>query len=164
MELSVGEMTMLGKGKLKSIPVAAALFCASVLAAQPLTVRDPSIAAMNQVQPRASTSLDFAQYLQLVRQNDLALAAQKAQIDMADAQIALAALFPDPTLTTGLTVCEIMTFTVGVNHSRAGNFLSTPLPQSNRLMTTLAMPIPFSLCQDSDLRAASAATTQAMEQ
>ena len=307
---------------------------------------------MNDVRPGASTSLDFSQYLRLVQQNNLALAAQKAQIDIADAQIALAALFPDPTLTTGLASYEMtrdklptistlnvnftieggtkrelrtevaradkaraqaefarqlssiqqdaalacvdywralelrrhwrsmlelvqslqapdakrkdkpdlvsqvqlraestraqaeldaaqadvhifsrsllmyarpasdgfvqpfevsgtlavpalepsdfpdrsetredvmtakagleaarkrealanenrsldMNFTVGVNHSRAGTFLSTPLPQSNSLMATLAVPIPFSLRQDGDLRAASAAATQAMKQ
>ena len=55
-------------------------------------------------------------------------------------------------------------FTVGVNHSRAGDYLGTSLPQSNGLTALLTIPIPFSLRQDGDLRAASAATTQAMKQ
>ena len=55
-------------------------------------------------------------------------------------------------------------FTVGVNHSRAGDYLGTSLPQSNGLTALLTIPIPFSLRQDGDLRAASAATTQALKQ
>ena len=57
-----------------------------------------------------------------------------------------------------------MNFTVGVNHSRAGDYLGTSLPQSNGLTALLTIPIPFSLRQDGDLRAASAATTQALKQ
>ena len=57
-----------------------------------------------------------------------------------------------------------MNFNVGVNHARAGEYLSTPFPQSNSLIALLTVPIPFSLRQDGDLRAASAATTQAMKQ
>ena len=56
-----------------------------------------------------------------------------------------------------------MNFSVGVNHARAGEYLSTPFPQSNSLIALLTVPIPFSLRQDGDLRAASAATTQAMK-
>ena len=57
-----------------------------------------------------------------------------------------------------------LNFNVGINHARAGEYLSTPLPQSNSLIALLTVPIPFSLRQDGDLRAASAATTQAMKQ
>ncbi len=57
-----------------------------------------------------------------------------------------------------------LNFNLGVNHSRAGEYLNTPLPQSNSLIALLTIPIPFSLRQDGDLRAASAATTQAMKQ
>ena len=57
-----------------------------------------------------------------------------------------------------------LNFNVGVNHARPGDYLSTALPQSNSLMATVAIPIPFSLRQDGDLRAASAATTQALLQ
>ena len=57
-----------------------------------------------------------------------------------------------------------LNFTVGVNHGRQGDYLGTFLPQSNSLMATVAFPIPFSLRQDGDLRAASAATTQALKQ
>jgi cobalt-zinc-cadmium efflux system outer membrane protein len=57
-----------------------------------------------------------------------------------------------------------LTFNVGVNHARPGEYLGTALPQSNSLMATVAIPIPFSLRQDGDLRAASAATTQALKQ
>ncbi len=57
-----------------------------------------------------------------------------------------------------------LNFNIGVNHGRQGDYLGTYLPQSNSLMATLAIPIPFSLRQDGDLRAASAATTQAMKQ
>ena len=57
-----------------------------------------------------------------------------------------------------------MNFTVGVNHARAGDYLGTSLPQSNGLTALLTLPIPFSLRQDGDLRAASAATTQALKQ
>ena len=57
-----------------------------------------------------------------------------------------------------------LSFNLGVNHARAGEYLSTPLPQSNSLIALLTVPIPFSLRQDGDLRAASAATTQAMKQ
>ena len=57
-----------------------------------------------------------------------------------------------------------LNFNIGVNHGRQGDYLGTYLPQSNSLMATVAIPIPFSLRQDGDLRAASAATTQAMAQ
>ena len=57
-----------------------------------------------------------------------------------------------------------LNFTVGVNHARAGDYIGTSLPQSNGLTALLTIPIPFSLRQDGDLRAASAATTQAMKQ
>ena len=55
-------------------------------------------------------------------------------------------------------------FNVGVNHARPGDYLGTTLPQSNSLIATVGIPIPFSLRQDGDLRAASAATTQALKQ
>lgn len=57
-----------------------------------------------------------------------------------------------------------LSFNVGVNHARAGEYLSTPFPQSNSLVALVTIPIPFSLRQDGDLRAASAATTQALRQ
>ena len=63
--------------------------------------------ALEAAAPEAPASVDFKQYLQLVQKNNLALAAQKSQIDIADAQIALAALFPDPTFTTGLSAYEM---------------------------------------------------------
>jgi len=57
-----------------------------------------------------------------------------------------------------------MNFNIGVNHARAGEYLSTPFPQSNSLIAQLTVPIPFSLRQDGDLRAASAVTAQATKQ
>lgn len=57
-----------------------------------------------------------------------------------------------------------LNFNIGVNHARPGDYLGTTLPQSNSLFATIAIPIPFSLRQDGDLRAASAATTQALKQ
>lgn len=97
---------------LKYIAQAVLLTLAEAATAQSVTApgdRPPSVTNVA-VEPAASEappSVDFKQYLQLVQKNNLVLAAQKAQIDIADAQIALAALFPDPTFTTGLAAYEM---------------------------------------------------------
>lgn len=96
----------------KYIAHAVLLTCAEGAIAQgviPLTYQPPLVAAaaVETAVSEAPPLVDFKQYLHLVQKNNLTLAAQKAQIDIADAQIALAALFPDPTFTTGMSAYEM---------------------------------------------------------
>ena len=98
---------------LKYIAHAVLLTCVEAATAQGIAApADPPPLAYKMTADSAAVSeappfVDFKQYLQLVQKNNLTLAAQKAQIDIADAQIALAALFPDPTFTTGLSAYEM---------------------------------------------------------
>ena len=81
---------------LKYIAHAVLLTLVETAFAQGVTALDARSSVLSKVaaEPVASVvplSVDFKQYLNLVQKNNLALAAQKSQIDIADAQIALAA-------------------------------------------------------------------------
>lgn len=55
-----------------------------------------------QTSPPASRTLTFARYLQRVGRANLELAAQREAVSLAQAEIAIAKVFPDPQLTAGL--------------------------------------------------------------
>ena len=79
---------------LNYIAYAIVLTMAEAATAQGVTApvnRPPLVinSAVDPMESEAPPSVDFKQYLQLVQKNNLILAAQKAQIDIADAQIAL---------------------------------------------------------------------------
>jgi cobalt-zinc-cadmium efflux system outer membrane protein len=54
-----------------------------------------------------STKLTFAQYLAQVGRGNLDLAAQRANVSVTEAQIAIARIFPDPQLSLGVTSVDV---------------------------------------------------------
>jgi cobalt-zinc-cadmium efflux system outer membrane protein len=57
--------------------------------------------------PCRAQTLTFAQYLATVGRGNLDLAAQRANVSVTEAQIAVARIFPDPQLTVGVTSVDV---------------------------------------------------------
>ena len=57
--------------------------------------------------PVPSGKLGFTEYLQAVLRGNLDLAAQRANVSVAEAQIAIARIFPDPQLTVGVSSVDV---------------------------------------------------------
>ena len=57
--------------------------------------------------PRSAPELTFGAYLAAVARANLTLAAQRANVSVADAQITIARVFPDPVLTAGVGSWEV---------------------------------------------------------
>jgi len=73
--------------------------------------------------PTPTVSLSMADYLGRVARANLELAAQRVNVEIADAQIAIARVFPDPLVTAGLAAIDVSnhgsptTTTVGVSQA-----------------------------------------------
>jgi cobalt-zinc-cadmium efflux system outer membrane protein len=84
---------------------------AAILAAAPARAADPVspvlAAAPEPPMPDAGEALRFDGYMAQVLRNNLDLVAQRFNVPVAEAQIAIAKIFPDPTLSAGLASFDL---------------------------------------------------------